>query len=88
MPYPPHDLCPLRHSKSASKGAQYMLHRVQTYVSVTEAVADADLSVAFTRWVEGRRNAFYDMGALLSHPAVQVQFSSVEGLGCGGLGAT
>eukprot|EP00955_Chlamydomonas_euryale_P100633 365296-Chlamydomonas_euryale.AAC.41 len=60
-----------RHSKSASKGAQYLLYRAREFDSVSDAVSDADLSIAFTRWVAGRSNAFFDLSAVLNHPVVQ-----------------
>lgn len=62
---------PLRHSKSASKGAQYILYRTTNYETVKQAVADCDVSIAFTRWVKGRSNAYYDLAALTQHPVVQ-----------------
>ena len=34
------------------------------YDTLPDALADVDLAVAFTRWVAGRSNAFYDMPAL------------------------
>lgn len=48
----PPNKCPfslLRHSKSASKGAQYILYRSRSYDTVQQAVADCDVSIAFTR---------------------------------------
>lgn len=40
-------------SRNASCGAQYLLHRLRYFPGVTEAVADCDLSVAFSRWSQG-----------------------------------
>lgn len=60
-----------RHSKSASKGAQYLLFKAANYESVAEATKDADLSVAFTRWVSGRSSSYYDLSALIAHPTIQ-----------------
>lgn len=60
-----------RNSKSASKGAQYLLHGAEIHSSVQEAVADVDLSVAFTRWTRGRSSAYLDLPSLTSHPVVQ-----------------
>ena len=60
-----------RTSKSASKGAQYLLHKAQMCESVQEAVADVDYSVAFTRWTRGRSGAFVDLPSLTSHPVIE-----------------
>jgi TrmH family RNA methyltransferase len=60
-----------RNSKSASKGAQYLLHNAKTYETVKEAVSDVDLSVAFTRWTRGRSAVFLDLPALTAHPVVK-----------------
>lgn len=62
-----------RHSKSASKGAQYLLYKAKGFDAMEEATADCDLKVAFTRWVAGRSNAFFDLSALMSHPTMQVR---------------
>lgn len=42
-----------RSARNSSKGAQYLLWRAQTYSSLQEAAADAAVTVAFTRWVQG-----------------------------------
>ena len=72
-----------RHSKSASKGAQYLLLRAASHDTVAAATADCDLSVAFTRWVpSGRSIASYDLAALMAHPTLQVGRRKGEGGGC------
>ncbi|GAX84077.1 hypothetical protein CEUSTIGMA_g11501.t1 [Chlamydomonas eustigma] len=61
-----------RHSKSASKGAQYLLLRAETYNDLGDAIKDCDLSVAFTRWIpSGRSIPSYDLPALMRHPTMQ-----------------
>jgi tRNA C32,U32 (ribose-2'-O)-methylase TrmJ len=55
-----------------SKGAQYILWRAQVHDKLSEALADVDLSVAFTRWLPGQQHpALPDIPSLLAHPVVQ-----------------
>lgn len=62
---------PHRNSRSVSKGAQWILYRSRQYDSLTEALADADLSVAMTRWLPDRPNSLPDLPSLLQQPLVQ-----------------
>lgn len=74
-----HDYCPLlpllpisRSSRSVSKGAQYILHQAQLHDTLQAALADCDLSVAFTRWLpELQHKALPDIPSLLAHSLVQ-----------------
>jgi tRNA C32,U32 (ribose-2'-O)-methylase TrmJ len=43
-----------RSSRNGSKGAQFLLWRAQRHDTLQQALADADFSVACTRWVAGR----------------------------------
>jgi tRNA C32,U32 (ribose-2'-O)-methylase TrmJ len=54
-----------------SKGAQWILYRSRQYDSLTEALADADLSVAMTRWLPDRPKSLPDLPSLLQQPLVQ-----------------
>jgi hypothetical protein len=56
-----------------SKGAQYILWRAQVHEQLSEALADVDLSVAFTRWLPRHQQhpALPDIPSLLAHPVVQ-----------------
>jgi hypothetical protein len=70
-------ICPFisshRHSKSASKGAQYLLLRAETFSDLVDATKDCDLSVAFTRWIPSSRSIpSYDLPSLMRHPIMQV----------------
>lgn len=60
-----------RSSRSVSKGAQWILYRSQVFGSLAEAVADADLSVALTRWLPDQPNCLPDLPSLLQQPLVQ-----------------
>jgi hypothetical protein len=40
-------------SRNASCGAQYLLHRLTYHDDTAAAVADCDVSIAFTRWAQG-----------------------------------
>lgn len=55
-----------------SKGAQYILHRAQVHQQLSAALADCELSVAFTRWLpELKEKSLPDVTSLLAHPVVQ-----------------
>lgn len=63
---------PCRSSRSVSKGAQYILHKAQEHDSLSAALSDVDLSVAFTRWLPGQQHmSLPDIPSLLQHPVVQ-----------------
>eukprot|EP00887_Chlorella_sp_A99_P002111 scaffold21.g2111.t1 len=64
-----------RASRNASKGAQYILWRSQQHDGLESALADAMVSVAFTRWVAGRPNSLRSLGELLATP----QFAAALG---------
>lgn len=66
--------CPLsdyRSSRSVSKGAQWILYRLHLFDSLTDALADADLSVAMTRWLPDQPNCLPNLQSLLQQPLVQ-----------------
>lgn len=67
-----------RGSRNASKGAQYLLYQSMQAESLAEAIADADLSVGFTRWTAGRPNAFRSLAELLASPHVAAALSSAD----------
>eukprot|EP00873_Tetraselmis_striata_P019977 jgi/Tetstr1/440241/TSEL_028592.t1 len=52
-------------SRNASCGAQYLLHRLRYFPGVTEAVADCDLSVAFSRWSQDESRTLRSISELL-----------------------
>ncbi|KAF8073105.1 hypothetical protein HT031_000766 [Scenedesmus sp. PABB004] len=61
-----------RSARSVSKGAQYVLHGAQRHATLAGALVGADLSVAFTRWLPGRRQpSLPDVPSLLAHPDVR-----------------
>lgn len=60
-----------RNSRNASKGAQYLLYRHQSCPTLADALKDCSLSVAFTRWVQGRTNAHRDLRSLIHDPHVR-----------------
>ena len=64
-------ICLCRNSRSVSKGAQWILYRSKIYDSLPTALADADLSVAMTRWLPNTPNCLPNLPALLQHPTVQ-----------------
>lgn len=51
------------------------MYGARHYATLHEAVADCDLSVAFTRWVAGNPKAFRDVPSLLRHPVMQAIIS-------------
>ncbi|KAJ9523493.1 hypothetical protein QJQ45_007209 [Haematococcus lacustris] len=61
----------VRQSKSASKGAQYIMHRATNWDSLALATADCDLRIAFTRWSQHLATPFYDLQGMVQHPVVQ-----------------
>jgi tRNA C32,U32 (ribose-2'-O)-methylase TrmJ len=77
-----------RSAKNASKGAQYIMWKAKHAATLGEALAGADYSVCFTRWIAGRREgtSFRDVPSLLAAPAVQALLSQPPGPG-GGEGA-
>lgn len=54
-----------------SKGAQWILYRARQFDSLADALADADLSVALTRWLPDQPNCLPNLPSLLQQPLVQ-----------------
>jgi tRNA C32,U32 (ribose-2'-O)-methylase TrmJ len=76
-----------RSAKNASKGAQYIMWRAKHAATLGEALAGADYSVCFTRWIAGREGtSFRDVPSLLAAPPVQALLSQPPGPGGGGEG--
>jgi hypothetical protein len=73
LPAARHTRCRLacRGAKRAASGAQYLLYSIQEHDTLSAALSDCTLSVAFTRWVAGKEHALPDIPSLISHPEVQ-----------------
>lgn len=56
-----------------SKGGQWVLYRCKNFDTLSDALADASLTVAMTRWLPDQQgvNAMPDIPSLIRHPMVE-----------------
>jgi len=68
-------------SRNASCGAQYLLHRLTYHDDTAAAVADCDVSIAFTRWAQDDTRTLRSISDLIACMEQQSQSTAHRGAG-------